>query len=63
MSLCGCDLFKPGSKKEPDTKLDCCLFNLFRDLLRGPVIGNPPANAGDTGWIPALGESHVPQSN
>lgn len=63
MSLCGFGLFKPGFKKDPDTKLDCCLFNLFRDLLSGPVIGNPLANAGDTRWIPPLGESHVPQSN
>ena len=24
---------------------------------------NPPANAGDTGLIPGLGRSHMPQSN
>ena len=29
----------------------------------GPVIKNPPANAGDTGLIPDLGRSHLPQSN
>lgn len=63
MSLCDFGLFKPGFKKDPDTKLDWCLFNLFRDLLSGPVIGNPLADAGDAGWIPSLGESPVLQSN
>ena len=29
----------------------------------GSVIKNPPANAGDTGWILGLGRSHMPQSN
>ena len=29
----------------------------------GPVVKNPPANAGDTGLIPGLGESHMSQSN
>ena len=28
-----------------------------------PVVKNPPANAGDTGWIPGMGRFHVPQSN
>ena len=26
----------------------------------GPVVKNPPANAGDTGLIPGLGRSHMP---
>ena len=26
----------------------------------GPVAENPPANAGDTGWIPGPGRSHMP---
>ena len=29
----------------------------------GPVVKNPPANAGDTGSSPGPGRSHVPQSN
>ena len=29
----------------------------------GPVVKNPPANAGDTGSIPDSGKSHMPQSN
>ena len=29
----------------------------------GFVIKNQPANAGDTGSVPDLGRSHVPQSN
>ena len=28
-----------------------------------PVVKNPPANAGDTGWVPGLGRSRVPRSN
>ena len=27
----------------------------FQGFLGGPVVGNPPANAGDTGTIPDLG--------
>ena len=29
------------------------------DSLGGPVVGNPPANAGDMGMIPGVGRSHV----
>ena len=29
----------------------------------GPVVKNPPANAGDTGSIPGLGRSHVLKDN
>ena len=29
----------------------------------GPVVKNPPCNAGDMGSIPGLGRSHMPQSN
>ena len=29
----------------------------------GPVVENPPANAGDTGSSPGLGRSHMPRSN
>ena len=29
----------------------------------GAAVKNPPANAGDTGSIPCLGRSHMPQSN
>ena len=34
-----------------------------RDFPSGPVVKNPPANAGDTGSIPDLGEFHMLQSN
>ena len=30
---------------------------------RSAVVKNPPANAGDTGWSPGPGRSHMPQSN
>ena len=29
----------------------------------GAVVGNLPANAGDTGSSPGLGGSHMPRSN
>ena len=29
----------------------------------GAVVGNLPANAGDTGLSPGLGRSHMPRSN
>ena len=63
MSLCDFGLFKPGFKKDPDTKLDWCLFNLFRDLLSGPVIGNPLASMGVPSSIPGLGEFCMMQSS
>ena len=28
----------------------------------GPVVKNPPANAGDTGSTPGLGRSHMPRA-
>ena len=37
--------------------------NNNRDFPGGAVVKNPPANAGDTGSIPGLGRSHMPQSN
>ena len=33
------------------------------DVPGGTVVKNPPASAGDTGSIPGLGKSHMPQSN
>ena len=32
-------------------------------FLGGPVVKNPPANAGDMGSIPGPGRFHVPWSN
>ena len=34
-----------------------------RGFSGGAVIENLPANAGDEGWSPGLGGSHVPRSN
>ena len=48
----------------PETvmKLNSFFFNsLILDFLGGPVVRNPPANAGDIGSIPYLGGFHVPQ--
>ena len=36
---------------------------MFVDDSGGPVVKNPPANAGDAGLIPGLGRSHMLQSN
>ena len=33
------------------------------DFSCGPVVKNPPANAGDTGSIHGLGRSHLPECN
>ena len=33
------------------------------DFPGGPVVMNPPANAGDTGLIPGPGRSHMPRNN
>ena len=33
------------------------------DFPGGTVVKNPPANAGDMGFIPGLGRSHMLQSN
>ena len=36
---------------------------IMRDFPGGPVVKNPPANAGDTGSIPGPGRFHMPLSN
>ena len=37
--------------------------NLSGDFPDGPVVKNPPANAGDTGSSPGPGRSHMPRSS
>ena len=37
--------------------------NTVGTSLGGPVVKNPPVNAGDTGLIPDPGRFHVPWSN
>ena len=40
------------------TSLFACLMNVLnviRDISHGPVVKNPPSNAGDTGLIPGQG--------
>ena len=34
-----------------------------RTLPGGPVVKNPPANAGDMGLIPGLRRFHIPQDS
>ena len=43
--------------------LSCVLKIDIWGFPGGSVVKNPPANAGDTGSIPDLGRSHIPQSN
>ena len=38
-------------------------IKVWQDFPRGPVVKNLPDNAGDMGWIPGLGRSHMPQGN
>ena len=33
------------------------------DLPGGPLVNNPPVNAGDTDPIPGVGRFHMPQGN
>ena len=33
------------------------------DFPGGPVVKNPPANAGDLGSVPGLGRFHMPQGS
>ena len=39
------------------------LLKRKRDFPGGPVVKNPPANAGGTSSIPDLGKTHMLQSN
>ena len=39
------------------------LLKTYQDFPGGPVVKNPPANAGHTGSSPGLGRSHMPRSN
>ena len=48
------------------TFLKSCKNNNRKNIVGfpgGAVVKNPPANAGDKGWSPGLGRSHVPRSN
>ena len=35
----------------------------LRDFPYCPVVKNPPVNAGDRGWIPGPGKSHMAWGN
>ena len=35
----------------------------MQDFLVGPVVKNPPSNAGDMGLIPGPGGFHMPWGN
>ena len=42
---------------------DTYLLKLLLDFPGGPVVKNPPADAGDTGSIADPGRSHMPWGN
>ena len=47
-----------------DRERDSQAFKInMLDFPGGAVVGNPPANAGDTGSSPGPGRSHMPWSN
>ena len=48
-------------KKKKESTINS-VNNLLRDFAPGPVVKNPPANAGDTGFLSGLGRSHLPQA-
>ena len=54
-----CFVKKKKKKKESTIK---SVKNLLRDFAPGPVVKNPPASAGDTGFLSGLGRSHLPQA-
>ena len=60
------NMVKPLLKKIEAEELYCQLISRipFKGLLvgfpGGPVVGNPPCNAGDTGLTPSQGRSHMP---
>ena len=37
--------------------------NAMKDVLGGPVVKHPPANAVDTGSVPAPGRSYMPRDS
>ena len=39
------------------------IYSVSQDFPGGPVVKNPSTNARDTGSIPGLGRSHMPESN
>ena len=47
--------------KRPE--LNLIQYNNQKSVPGGAVVENLPANAGDTGWSPGLGRSHMPRSN
>ena len=61
--------FKVLYQKSSDSYLGLSTFSLYSlnesplDLPGGPVVKNPPANAGDMDLIPGLGRFHVPQGH
>ena len=45
------------------SNVKCYLYQQKKSFQGGSEVKEPPANAGDTGSMPGLGRSHMPQSN
>ena len=58
LRMCRAEALEPTTQWGRHT----CKHMLF-DFAGGPVVKDPPANAGDIGSIPGLGRFHLPQSN
>ena len=57
-------ILSPGILQYPNfSTIKSSLQKYLLDFPDGPVIKNPPANAGDGGLIPGLGRSHMLQNN
>ena len=52
-----------GGNQNRITGINRGVTKVKEDVPGGPVVKNPPANAGDMGSIPVLGRFHVPQGN
>ena len=56
----GASLTKPGQgRSAPEVEM----LKVLQNLPGGPMVKNPPDNAGDTGSVPGPGRSHVLRGN
>ena len=56
-------LWKMRQRERAWNKFQGLRMNGFWDFPGGAVVKNPPANAGDMGYIPGPGRPHMPWSN
>ena len=56
-------VFKTRNTPEDKKEHFIMMKELIQGFPGGTVVGNPPANAGDTGSSPGPRRSHIPQSS